>query len=340
VISRHLAERPKKTGKPQKTLKTEKRKTKMKKTLIASAIAATLASNAMAMDQATDLAQRLDSMPTIYGNIQLVHLSTDDDATTDHEFQDNGSTIGFTHESAVSEGLTAFMKAEFEFDADDKGSSTGISNLDEAYIGLKGDFGSVQVGSDDTVYDWIDMLDTYEAVGLGGGLAEQKQGDNIQYVSPEIAEGITLGLTAPIDSDSNFGGALAAMYSMDNLSVALAYAMGREETADTEDTIGLAASFGIDEITLIAQYETQTDTADVFGLMGMYTMGQNTFALGYQMTSFDPSGSEDQSDIYIQALHNLSDHSYLYLEYLMQTDVDGAKDSDLDSLAIGAAYAF
>jgi len=312
----------------------------MKKTLIASAIAATIASNAMAMEDAADLASKIDSMPTLYGSIELVHVSTDDDVMTEHEFQDNGSTIGIKHEHAVSEGLTAFAKAEFEFAADDSGDSEGLNALDEAYIGLKGDFGSVQVGSDDTVYDWVRLLDTSENVGIGASFDGDDEGDNLQYVSPEIAEGITLGLTAPIDSDTNFGGALAAKYSMDTLTVVLAYAMGRDETAVTEDTIGLAASFGIDEITLMAQYETQKDTADVWGLQGMYTMGQNTFALGYQMTSFDPSGSEDQSDIYIQALHNLSDNAYLYLEYLMQADVGGTADSDLDTLAIGATYTF
>lgn len=323
----------------------------MKKTLIASAIAATFAGNAMAMEDAADIASKINAMPTVYGSIELVHVSTDDSTNTGHEFKDNGSTIGITHEHMVSEGLTAFGKLELEFRADENptdnpthadnaADDSVINKLDEAYIGLKGDFGSVQVGKDDTVYDWVRLLDTSEAVGLGAAFGGDEEGDNLQYVSPEIAEGLTLGLTAPIDSDTNFGGALAAKYAVDTLEVVLAYAMGRDETAVTEDTIGLAASFGIDEITLMAQYETQKDTMDVWGLQGMYTMGQNTFALGYQMTSFDPSGSEDQSDLYIQALHNLSDNAYIYLEYLMQTDVGGTANSDLDTLAIGATYTF
>lgn len=317
----------------------------MKKTLIASAIAATLVSNAMAKDvtsEAADLAAKLDSMPTFYGAIQLAHVSTDDSTNTDHELQDNGSTIGLLHEHAISEGITAFAKAEFEFSADDKRTSTGINKIDEAYIGLKGDFGSIQIGSDETVYDWVDMIDIDEIVGFGATV-KLDEGDNLQYVSPEIAEGIILGLTAPIDSDTNFGGALAAKYTMDNLQVVLAYALGRDaETgfAKAEDTLGLAAHFDIDDITLVAQYETTKDTQDVWGLMGMYAMGQNSFALGYQMTSFDASALEDQSDIYVQALHNLSDNAYLYLEYLMQTDLGGAPNSDLDTLAIGATYLF
>jgi len=292
--------------------------------------------------EAADLAAKLDSMPTFYGAVQFAHVSTDDSTNTDHELQDNGSTIGILHEHAISEGITAFAKAEFEFSADDKRTSTGINKIDEAYIGLKGDFGSVQVGSDETVYDWVDMTDIDEIVGFGAKV-KLDEGDNLQYVSPEIAEGITLGLTAPIDSDTNFGGALAAKYSMDNLQVALAYALGRDAEvgfAKAEDTLGLGVHFDIDELTLVAQYETTKDTQDTWGLLGMYTMGQNSFALGYQMTSFDDNAKDDASDIYIQALHNLSDNANLYLEYLMQTDIAGTPNSDLDTLAIGAAYLF
>lgn len=317
----------------------------MKKTLIASAIAATLASNAMATDvtaEAADIAAKLDSMPTVYGSIELVHVSTDRNDVTAHEFEDNGSTIGIVHEHLITEGVTAFAKAELEFSADDKRTSNGINEIDEAYIGLKGDFGSIQVGSDETVYDWVDMIDIDENVGFGASV-KLDEGDNLQYISPEIAEGLILGVTAPIDSDTNFGGALAAKYAMDNLEVALAYALGRDAEAGfakAEDTLGLGVHFDIDDITLVAQYETTKDTQDVWGLLGVYAMGQNSFALGYEMTSFDASGLDDQSDIYIQALHNLSNNAYLYLEYLMQEDLDGASNSDLDTLAIGAVYLF
>ncbi len=315
----------------------------MKKTLIASAIAATLTGNAYAMSSdAADLASKIDAMPTIYGTIELVHRTLDrdphDPAEKKHEFEDNGSTIGIKHVHAISDGITAFAKAEFEFRADEN-DDTGINKLDEAYIGLKGDFGSVQIGKDETVYDWVDVLDTSEHAGIGAQY-DLNEGDNFQYVSPLLADGLLLGLTAPIDSDSNFGGALAAQYTVDNLQVALAYALGRDETAVTEDILGLSVAFTMDNLHLMAQYETQDDTKDVWGLMGMYTMGQNVFALGYQMSSFDASGSEDQSDIYLQALHNLSDNAYIYLEYLMQTDVEGTEDSDLDTLAVGATYKF
>jgi len=298
------------------------------------------------MDPASDLAEMLESMPEIYGNIQLAHESVDLDGDTSHELHDNGSTIGFKHSSAISEGVEAFFKAEFEFDADDEGSSTGLSEVDEAYIGVRGEFGSIQAGTDDTVYEWVDMIDTSEYTGVSGGeIAALKEGDNIQYVSPEIADGLIIGVTAPVDSDTAFGGAIAAKYAADNLEVVLAYALGREEGAiDADDTIGLAGTYSMDDITLIGQYETNDDL-DFIGVQGMYAMGQNVFALGYGMTSFDDSSLEDQSSIYVQALHNMSDNMYVYLEYTTTTDFLAedatANDGiDKDVLALGATYAF
>jgi len=319
----------------------------MKKTLIASAVAAAaLSTSAFAMDPATDLAEMLESMPEFYGNIQLVHMNTEVDAgageVTAHEFADNGSTIGIKHSHAISEGVEGFLKAEFEFGADDKASSGGIDTLDEAYIGVKGDFGSVQVGSDDTVYEWVDMLDSYEAVGLDGEIATLKEGDNLQYVSPEIADGVVVGATVPFDSDSNFGGALAAKYSADNLEVVFAYGLGRDDAGvKGEDTFGLAGSYSMDDITLVAQYESQTDTADLFGLQGIYAMGANSFKLGYGMSTLDNATDTETMGIEFQALHNVSDNMYVYLEYLTTTTEDDvAADVDADAFAIGAAYSF
>lgn len=326
----------------------------MKKTLIASAVAAaTLSSTAFAMDPAADLAERLDSMPTFYGNIQLAWGNeTADNGTTEtstNEFVDNGSTFGIKHDHEISDGLTGFLKAEWEFDADDK-STGGINGADESYIGVKGDFGSVQIGSDDTVYEWVDIMDMYEYTGLEGDLATQKEGDNVQYYSPDMS-GLTVGVTAPIDSDTQFGGALAAKYGMDNIEVVVAYGLGREEGgAEAGDAFGLGVTFGIEDITLMAAYESvgestvgnvdQDDGSDYMAIMAQYGMGANNFALGYSVDSFDAAGAEDQSDIYFQALHNMSDNMYVYLEYLMSTDNGGTKDNDVDTLALGATYAF
>ena len=173
----------------------------MKKTLIASAIAAAaLSTSVFAMDSkpAAELSEILDSMPTIFGNIQYVQVNTDVNDVTSHDFKDNGSTIGFKHKHAITEDVEGFLKAEFHFGADDENGG-GFSGLDEAFIGAKGDFGSIQAGTDDTVYEWVDMMDSGEHAYISGELAADKEGDNLQYESPTIMDALTLGVTVPVD---------------------------------------------------------------------------------------------------------------------------------------------
>tara|TARA_R110002167_G_scaffold322079_9_gene527959 strand:- start:1611 stop:2624 length:1014 start_codon:yes stop_codon:yes gene_type:complete len=313
-------------------------------------VASTLASPTFAMDRASDLAEYLESMPQVYGNVQLAHVSDKSDVLGDsNELEDNLSTIGIKHSHMISEGLEGFVKAEFEFNADNKKEGGGIDLLDEAYFGIKGDFGSIQFGSDDTVYEWADMVDTDEVYGLiDSEIAADQEGDNVQYVSPEIADGFIIGATIPTDSDTTFGGALAASYQVDNLHLALAYSMGRKEGNDEDgDTIAIAGKYTIEDLSMIFQYETKDEGAsgakdgkDFLALQGMYNMGKNTFVLGYGLTTYDTANSEDTSTFYVQALHNLSDNMYTYIEYTDSSDVGGAKNVNRDILAIGGAYLF
>lgn len=272
-----------------------------------------------------------------YGDIDVAYVHADADGNTANAVMDSDSTFGLTHSHMVSEGVTAFAKVEFEFDADE--TTAGINQSDEIYVGVKGDFGSVQYGVDDTVYEWVDVTDTSEFVGLEGELAADSEVENLQDVSPEIADGLTVGVTLPVESSSVFAGALAAKYAMDNLELAFAYSMGREEAGvEAEDTIGLGATYSMDDITVMLGYESMSDTVDYIGLQGMYTMGQNQFALGYGMKSYD--GAEDEATIALQALHNVTDHLFVALEYTTSTDLGGVDGADVDVLAIGANYSF
>src|SRR5690554_6948401 len=140
----------------------------MKKTLIASAIAAATFSGSV-------LAQG-SNLPTIYGNIQYA-VAYDDikDGPSETNHYDNGSTIGIKHAHAITPGLEGFFKAEFHFDADDNnGNDDGIYEIDEAYIGVRGEnFGQLWIGKDDDTYERsVSIIAEYfEAANLSHGLA-------------------------------------------------------------------------------------------------------------------------------------------------------------------------
>lgn len=337
----------------------------MKKTLIASAIAAATISG-------TALAQE-SNLPTVYGNIQYVLTHTNVDgagSVVDHA--DNGTTLGVKHDHEIAPGITGFLKLELEgINANNKADSSGIDGLDEAYIGVRGDaFGQVWVGSDDSMYEEaIDEIYNFYEVGSNiGGNYDTGEGDLIQYLSPSFG-GLRLGAAVQVNGDKTAGGKsypyqLAAIYEVDALE--LAFAMDSNDgnleystngvdddgnptfTNNNENTYGLRASYNLDNLRLTASFETRKDVADVFGVMGVYTLGANQFALSYQLRDNDVSGDKDDT-VALQALHNLSDNMYVYVEgYLSNADgniykdPDGtnAKGDEKSIAAVGAVYYF
>ncbi|PID43819.1 MAG: porin [Proteobacteria bacterium] len=303
----------------------------MKKTLIASAIAAvTLSANTFAMDPTTELAERLDAMPTFYGNIQLAFTATDNGDNWDEDFFDNGSTLGVKHSHEISPGLEGFLKAEFEFDADDKKASSGLSKLDEAYIGLKGDFGKVWFGTDDSAYENVDVINHNEAIGIAGDLAGVHEGDTLQYKTPEIAGGLAVQLTFEMESSAKHDGAISIEYAMDGITLIGAYALADEG----DDAYGLAVTAELGDITVAAQFENEDDI-NLYGVNAVFVMGDNQFAAGVAYADDD---TDEVLGISGQALHNLSDNMYVYVEGYYE-DVDSRKDAET-SLALGATYSF
>ncbi|MBK1888194.1 porin [Marinobacter sp. DY40_1A1] len=332
----------------------------MKKTLIASAIAAATISG-------TALAQE-SNLPTVYGNIQYALTYTNvDGGSSDIAHNDNGSTIGFTHEHAINPGLTGFMKIELDgIDADDKSKGRGRIKLDEAYIGIKGDnFGQLWVGSDDSLYESaVDKIVNYYEVGTYniGGNYTTGEGDLIQYMTPSFG-GLKLGAAVQVngDGDSQSGGKksypyqLAAIYSADALT--LAFAMDSNDGAteyssnaaeaprNNENTYGLRAAYNMDALAVSLEYQTRKDAYDVVGVQGIYTLGKNVFALSYEMAEADGVSGDDKIDVItLQALHNVSDNLYVYVEGYLGGGDDGvygvADKSEASSVSVGGTYYF
>ncbi len=318
----------------------------MKKTLIASAIAAAsvVSANAAAAEA------------TVYGNVQLAVSYSDVETTVGgastkshgYEHADNGSTIGLKGSHEIAPGLEGFFKAELEFDADDKSSSGGLDSLDEAYIGLKGDFGKVWVGSDDTVYeDAINVNDYFEFYGVSdlGGTGE---GDMVQYSSPSFGGLVLSGgvqINGETDSkgkgDGNLPYVLAATYSLGNTTTV---SLGVDSndggaSADNENAYGIAVTQSLDALTVSAAFETVKDSVDTASLLGVYSMGANNFALAYEFSDFD-SGIE-VNRLLAQALHNLSDNMYVYIEgEWADAEMDSDNSVEGTGVALGATYVF
>src|SRR5690554_1218142 len=325
----------------------------MKKTILASAIAAATFSGAA-------LAQE-SNLPTVYGNIQYaISHENVDGAGSKIEHFDNGSTLGVVHDHEVAPGLTGFFKIEIDrLGADDIGSFESGDDrirIDEAYIGVKGEnFGQLWVGSDDSVYEVaVDEIGEFYEIGSDiGNTYDTGEGDLVQYLSSSFG-GLTLGAAVQVNGDNDtkntgkksYPYQLAAMYNVDALELAFAVDSNDNGNGNNENSYGLRASYNMDNLRLTAQYETRKDVVDTVGVMGVYTLGKNQFALSYQLQDVDVTGDKNDT-IALQALHNLSDHMYVYVEgYLSNADADdfyeleGRTGDERSVAAIGAVYYF
>ncbi|WP_421910219.1 porin [Marinobacter sp.] len=344
----------------------------MKKTLLASAItAAAFSGSALAQTiaSASELAARMDSMPTVYGNIQyaIAHDNIDGGPSELSHF-DNGTTLGVKHDHEVAPGITGFFKLELEgINADDKAGSSGIDSLDEAYIGVKGDsFGQVWIGSDDSTYERAvdEISQYYEVATLNiGADYTTGEGDLVQYMSPSFG-GLSIWGAVQVNGDNDAKGGsdksypfqLAAVYEMDALELAAAVDSNDTSDGNNENTYGVRASYNAGPLRVTGEYHTTKDASDTFGVIGYYTMGANQFALSYELNVADDADDTETSTITLQALHNVSDHMYVYFEgylgggdevYLY--DENGAVDDAADAIgvsderaiaSVGAVYYF
>ncbi|MFE8072898.1 porin [Marinobacteraceae bacterium S3BR75-40.1] len=274
---------------------------------------------------------------------------------------DNGSTIGVEHSHELMPGVKAFGKIELQGINTTDGTS-GLDALDEAYMGVEGNFGKVWVGKDDSQYEvligdysnWI-----YEVGALNVTSSYTTAEDNlVQYVSPSMG-GLTLhavvqidGEADPVSNAKNYPYQLGAKYEMNNFTVALAMdsndgdTLASGGTGSYENSYGVSFAYTLNNLVLDAYYDTRSgekntgnNGADTYGLMGTYTMGANSFRLSYENQQAD-IGDMETSVITAQVIHNLSDNMYVYTEAVTRNDDNGNDDGDTNQLNVGAAYLF
>ena len=309
----------------------------MKKTLVAIAVssAALTSVSAFAADETVNF--------DVYGNIQLVYADSD---ANDSEITDNGSTFGFQGSTAISDDLTGFFKYELEADADEKTSGVDV-NLDQAYIGLQGSFGKVQVGSFDSIYNNAiqDTYDQFEYYGVtNAGLT--KEGDTIAYFSPSMggfevqlsaqfkgkAESETQGAGASVED----GTAVTAVvkYSVDALTIAAGYD-DRENTGSDNSTYGLSATFqATPALSVGAKWEEEEDLNTILGLAARFNYGAGDVYGTYQNVDPDAANSDDYNEYGVGVTYNLASNMYVYGEF----GQSGAAEDDVT--AVGATYLF
>ncbi|GHA95275.1 porin [Modicisalibacter luteus] len=198
----------------------------MKKTLLATAIAGALGASAAA--QAATVYNQDGTQLDIYGDLNYAYKSVEEatynangdftGVSAQDGIDDNGSTLGFTGQHVINAGVTAYFDMQFDVDGLDEESFSGM-DVDQAFIGAKGSFGDVRLGSwDDLIDDWVqdpitnnETFDLTDGNGLYGGddgantqENNDREGDKIQYLSPSF-NGLQFAVGAQYKGDAEGG---------------------------------------------------------------------------------------------------------------------------------------
>jgi predicted porin len=315
----------------------------MKKSIIAIAVSSAAALASVSVQAAEG------STVDVYGNIQYAYT----DADAGDSFKDNGSTIGLKGETKINDDLTAFFKYELEADADEKNSDVSVG-LDQAFVGLQGNFGKVQVGTFDSIYNNAiqDSVDQFEFLGFRSTTITT-EGDTIAYFSPSM-NGFEVQLSAQVkgsqengettEIDGNTvtlqdGTSVTAVvkYTTGALTVAAGYDDLNNYTGDDVNTTGLSVGYDIQSnFNVTAKFETTKDFQDIVGLSTRYGYGAGDVYASAQVVS--PDSGDDYNEYGAGVTYNLASNVYVYGEV---GSFENASNNDTDTqTAVGVYYGF
>jgi predicted porin len=306
----------------------------MKKTLIATAVAAGML--------ATGAAQ---AEPTVYG---ILHLSIDtysDDhfngtdptdpdyaalKTSDLNMTSHTSAIGIKGSEDLGNGLKAIYKAEFQIDPDER--NRFITDRDQ-WIGLKGGWGKVAIGTMSSNYKQmggkIDPLYRTEAEGRGilnmqsglhggAGVNGGRMTNTVQYTTPKMA-GIEVVVNTTVsgkcqgtDCDESIGAGVR--WSNKSILLFADYfdPSGLGATGNDESVMKVGGKFSAKAFQVSAQYEMTEDQlgGDYIFLNGLFNINANN-----AVTASYGQQDKISSAYAIAYVHSLSKQTNVYAGY-------------------------
>ncbi|MDI4637939.1 MULTISPECIES: porin [Halomonadaceae] len=336
----------------------------MKKTLLATAIAGAMVVSASA--SAATVYNQDGTKLDIYGNIQMVYASVKDaNGDSRDQIGDNGTTFGFAAEHAITSDVTGYLKLEFDdIQADEmKTDIDDDESGDQAYVGVKGSFGDVRLGSyDQLIDDWIqDPITNNEYFDVSdstteGGVGSARETDKVTYTSPSFG-GLQFAVGSQYKGDAEdenlsdsgeasfFGGAkytvgafsLAAVY--DNLDT---FDVTTTPETDFGDQYGVTAQYTVGSLRLSAKYEqfedgsAAEDDIDFAALGARYGYGMGDVYGAVQEVSYDASNVDDRTEVVVGGTYNISSAMYTYIEVAS----DDRENDEGDGVATGITYLF
>jgi predicted porin len=233
----------------------------------------------------------------LYGKINVAVVNSDSGSTDTWKLNSNASRIGLKGSSQISEGLSVFYKTEFEVDVDDGKTSDGTFKQRNIYAGIKGQYGSLLAGKNDTptklaqkkIDLFNDLNGDFKAIFKS---AENRASNIIAYTTPKY--GNFSASYAVMPSEAVDGGladskSYSVNYKKDGLY--LAFASDSDVKADLLRAVS-QYKFGAWQIGLMYQ-ENESDEKSGYFASTAYKSGNVTYKAQYGVNEADNSNVED-----------------------------------------------
>ena len=269
----------------------------------------------------------------IYGKAHLsVDVSDNDRAApndqSDTSISSNSSRLGFKGQHDINENLGIVYKIEQEIKIDQGDGTFATRN---AYVGVKGSFGTLLAGQHDTPFKdvagkWGMFGDTIAdrrailgASALDGNKMNQRGKNSLLYIS-------------------NFGGPveLRAMYSTDASDEA------SDALDDNEnDLFSASLTYKTKKLRVGAAYEDWENLDGKFGqvdgwrVAGSYDFGMFKAGLIYESLDSDDSPQFDRDAWGINGSFKIARNTKIKAQYIVVDDYDGVDDSGANMASIG-----
>lgn len=308
-------------------------KTNLVKTSMALTIAATFTAPVMAADEIN-----------FYGKANVSLQMSDDGDGSFSEVKSNASRLGATGGMKVNDSLSVVYKAEFQVDMD--GDSEENISARNQYVGLKGDFGTILLGKNDTVTKQsqgkVDLYNDDEGDIKVLFKGENRMNDTVTYFTPKFGL-IQVGVTYSAEGDENSddGVSAAVTYGDSGLKKTNLFAsVAMDSEVNGYDVIRATIATKIAGIQFGAMIQSQEEVetgTELDGAMLSAKYKINKFTLEGQVQITEVDGGDDKSGISAGVEYALAKNAKLFAFY---TSFDMGESADKDYLVSGIEYKF
>lgn len=277
---------------------------------------------------------------TVYGKANLSAQIADEGDGNFSEIKSNASRIGLKGTKELQGGLELFYQVEYQVDLSDITDSRVLKERNQ-YIGLKGGFGKLMLGRNDTVlkllHKKVDLFNDYEGDLKGLWKGENRINDTLTYYTPKIY-GLTFGVTyfAEGGKKGEDGTSLGVYYGDKDLKKSWWYAsFASDLNVKGYDTQSASLQVKLDNWTLgtiLHRQEPYEGGESENGIIGSAQYAIDNWKIKAQIQTF-----EDDKSYSLGADYKLSKKAKLYVWY---TDRNLEVKEDKSWLAAGVEYKF